>query len=59
MSETKEPLTKKCTYYNGRGKCAFYMQNECVWENGMVEFPYPCSVEIRMEEEAMFGGSDE
>ena len=59
MSEMKESLTKKCTYYNGRGKCAFVGQRECVWENGMLEFPYSCSVEIRMEEEAMFGGSDE
>ena len=48
-------LAQKCVYYNGNAKCAFYGQEECVWENGMVEFPYFCGVESRMEEQAMFG----
>lgn len=52
-------LVQKCVYYNGRGKCAFFGQEKCVWDNGMVEFPYACGVEMRMEEQAMFGGQDE
>ena len=52
-------LTQKCTYYNGRGKCAFCGQTKCVYDKGMVPFPYYCGVEARMEEQAMFGGRDE
>ena len=51
----KKPLTQKCVYYNGRGKCAFHGQGKCIWDKGMVEFPYFCGVEARMEEQAMFG----
>jgi len=58
MSKTKEPLTQKCPYYQSRGRCAFYGQEKCIWKKGMVEFPYSCPVEIRMEDEAMFGGKD-
>ena len=29
MSETKEPLTQKCPYYQEGGKCAFWRQGEC------------------------------
>ena len=50
---------QKCVYYNGRGKCAFSNQSKCVYENGMVPFPYSCGVERQAEEEAMFGGCDE
>ena len=50
---------KKCVYYNGRGKCAFSNQSKCVYDNGMVPFPYSCGVESRAEDEAMFGGCDE
>ena len=54
----KKLLTQRCTYYNGRGKCGFYGQAKCVWDKGMVEFPYYCGVEARMEEDAMFGGDE-
>ena len=61
MTELKSEkiLTQKCVYYNGRGKCAFCGQGRCVYDNGMVPFPYSCGVERRAEEEAMFGGLDE
>ena len=61
MSEPKieKILKQKCVYYNGRGKCAFCGQSKCIYDNGMVPFPYSCGVEIRAEEEAMFGGQDE
>jgi len=61
MTELKSEkiLTQKCVYYNGRGKCAFCGQGRCVYDNGMVPFPYSCGVERRAEEEAMFGGQDE
>ena len=46
-------LTQKCPYYNGRGKCAIWGQGKCVYDNGMVPFPYSCGAEARMEAEAM------
>lgn len=46
-------LKQKCTYYNGRGKCAFFSQEKCIHDRGMVPFPYGCSVEARAEAEAM------
>ena len=49
---------QKCVYYNGRGKCAFSNQDKCVYDNGMVPFPYFCGVEDRAEYEAMFGGQE-
>lgn len=48
-------LTQKCTYYNGRGKCAFCGQSKCIYDRGMVPFPCVCDVEIRAENQAMFG----
>ena len=56
---TEKTLTQKCPYYNGRGKCAFCGQSKCVYDKGMVPFPYSCGVERQMEEEAMFGGQDD
>lgn len=53
MTTPKKELKQKCTYYNGRGKCAFYNQSKCIYSNGMVLFPYVCGVEIRAENEAM------
>ena len=49
----KKVLKQKCVYYNGRGKCAFWNQEKCVYDNGMVPFPYGCGVEARAEAEAM------
>lgn len=46
-------LTKKCSYYNGRGKCAFWNVEECAYDEGMVPFPYVCGVEMQAEAEAM------
>ena len=56
MSEdiTKKTLTQKCSYYNGRGKCAFWDQSKCIYGKGLVPFPYVCGVEIRAEDQAMF-----
>ena len=60
MTEPKSEkvLTQKCVYYNGQGKCAFSNQSKCVYENGMVPFPYSCGVERQAEDEAMFGGEE-
>lgn len=55
----KSELTQKCVYYNGCGKCAFWSQPKCIFEQGMVPFPYSCPVEGRAENEAMFGGEDD
>ena len=55
MTEQKKPLTQRCSYYNGNGGCAFYGQEKCYWNGGMIDFPYFCGVESRNEEEAMFG----
>jgi len=55
---TRKVLTQKCAYYNGRGKCAFYGQEKCVYDKGMIPFPYACNVELYMEQQAMFGGDD-
>jgi len=52
MSIPKEELKQKCVYYNGRGKCAFWSQPKCIYDKGMVPFPYSCSVENYMEEQA-------
>ena len=52
MTEKKE-LKQKCVYYNGRGKCAFWSQEKCIHDEGMVPFPYGCGVEARAETEAM------
>ena len=49
----KEELKQKCVYYNGRMKCAFFGQLKCVYDKGMVPFPYFCGVERQMEEQAM------
>ena len=46
-------LKHKCPYYNGRRKCAFWNQEKCIYDRGMVPFPYNCSVEARAEAEAM------
>jgi len=54
-----KPLEHKCPFYNGRGKCGFAGVRECIHEKGMVPFPYVCSVEIYMEDQAMYGGEDE
>ena len=56
---TKKTLYQKCPYYNGRGKCAFCGQSKCIYDKGMVPFHYGCGVEIRAENEAMFGGENE
>ena len=48
----KEELKQKCSYYNGRMKCAFFGQEKCVYDKGMVPFPYICGVESQMEEQA-------
>ena len=53
MNIPKEDLKQKCVYYNGRMKCAFFGQEKCVHDKGMVPFPYSCSVEGRAEDEAM------
>lgn len=45
-------LRKKCSYYNGRGKCAFFSQQKCIYAGGMIPFPYSCGVEGRAEDEA-------
>ena len=52
MSIPKEELKQKCAYYNGHMKCAFVGQKKCIYDNGMVPFPYFCSVESYMEEQA-------
>ncbi len=52
MSIPKEELKQKCSYYNGRKKCAFFGQEKCIYDNGMVPFPYICGVESQMEEQA-------
>jgi hypothetical protein len=52
MSIPKEELKQKCGYYNGRMKCAFFGQEKCVYDKGMVPFPYICGVESQMEEQA-------
>ncbi len=57
MAIPKEELKQKCVYYNGRGKCAFSSQSKCIYDKGMVPFPYSCRVEGRAEDEAM-GESD-
>jgi hypothetical protein len=49
---------QRCVYYNGHGKCAFVGVRKCIFDNGMVPFPYFCMAEARMEDEAMFGGED-
>lgn len=53
MTIPKKELKQRCTYYNGRGKCAFWNQSKCIYGNGMVPFPYSCSVEMRAENETM------
>ena len=62
MSKSKRnefgELVQKCVYYNGHGKCAFCGQSKCIWDKGMVPFPYGCIVEARAEDEAMFGGEE-
>ena len=50
MTSNKE-FTQKCVYYQGRRKCAFWGQRECVYEKGMIPFPYACGVEARMEDD--------
>ncbi len=52
MGIPKKELRQKCAYYNGRKKCAFFGQEKCVYDNGMVPFPYICGVESRAEEQA-------
>ena len=52
MNIPKEELKQKCTYYNGRRKCAFFGQEKCIYDKGMVPFPYSCGVENYMEEQA-------
>jgi len=63
MSERKQnefgEWMERCTYYQGRGKCAFHGQNKCVWDDGWVHVLRGCGVEDRMEYEAMYGGRDE
>lgn len=49
----EKELKQKCVYYNGRGKCAFWNQRKCIYDRGMVPFPYSCGVEARAEAEAM------
>jgi len=53
MTIPREELKQKCSYYNGRGKCAFWNQLKCIYDRGMVPFPYGCAVEERAEAEAM------
>lgn len=53
MTMPKKELKQKCAYYNGRGKCAIWSQEKCIYDRGMVPFPYDCGVEARMEAEAM------
>ena len=53
MAIPREELKQKCGYYNGRGKCAFWNQSKCIYDKGMVPFPYICGVEERAEAEAM------
>ena len=52
MSIPKGELKQKCSYYNGRMKCAFFGQGKCIYDKGMVPFPYDCGVECYMEEQA-------
>ena len=52
MSIPKEDLKQKCSYYNGRMKCAFWNQLKCIYDRGMIPFPYSCGVERRAEEQA-------
>ena len=52
MTMVKEELKQKCVYYNGHGKCAFWSQPKCIYDRGMVPFPYSCPVEERAEAEA-------
>jgi len=56
MNKPKKELKQKCVYYNGRGKCAFWNQQKCIYDKGMVLFPYVCGVEGIEELEAMEGG---
>lgn len=54
MTIPKKELKKKCSYYNGRGKCAaFWGQLKCIYDRGMVPFPYICDVERREEDQSM------
>jgi len=53
MNKSKKELEQKCVYYNGRGKCAFWNQQKCIYDKGMVPFPYVCCVEEREEAEFM------
>jgi len=50
---SREELKQKCVYYNGHGKCAFSSQQKCIYDRGMVPFPFYCGVEARAEAEAM------
>ena len=52
MEIPKKELKKKCSYYNGRGKCAFWNQLKCIYDRGMIPFPYSCGVESHAEEQA-------
>ena len=52
MEIPKKELKQKCSYYNGRGKCAFWNQSKCIYDRGMIPFPYSCGVERQAEEEA-------
>ena len=54
MKNREKILTQKCVYYNGRGKCAFCSQSKCIYDKGLVPFPYVCGVDMQMEEQAMF-----
>jgi hypothetical protein len=54
MDKKEKILKQKCSYYNGRGRCAFWGQSKCIYDKGMVPFPYYCSVEARVENQEMF-----